>query len=96
MTTGGVLEVTLVDSEGIRDEKFPGKKKSLQVKIKSDTVYMTILTIFKTNFLYGFVFLVHLPGCVVCCGTSAVNRPYVCVEYGDKKRARKVAVGKYS
>ncbi|PWA38424.1 C2 domain-containing protein [Artemisia annua] len=54
MTTGGVLEVTLVDSEGIRDEKFLG--------------------------------------CVVCCGTSAVNRPYVCIEYGDQKRGSKVAV----
>ncbi|KAK1427000.1 hypothetical protein QVD17_15682 [Tagetes erecta] len=55
MTSGGVLEVTLVDSEGIRDRKFLG--------------------------------------CLVCC-TSAVNRPYVCVEYGDQKRISKVAEGK--
>nr|XP_043608935.1 elicitor-responsive protein 1-like [Erigeron canadensis] len=56
MTSGGVLEVTLVDSEGIRDRKFLG--------------------------------------CIVCCTTSAVNRPYVCVEYGDQKHISKVAQGK--
>ncbi|KAM0046981.1 putative C2 domain-containing protein [Helianthus debilis subsp. tardiflorus] len=53
---GGVLEVVLVDSEGIRDRKFLG--------------------------------------CLVCCTTSAVDRPYVCVEYGDQKRISKVAEGK--
>ncbi|KAK9069308.1 hypothetical protein SSX86_013424 [Deinandra increscens subsp. villosa] len=54
---GGVLEVELVDSEGIRDRKFLG--------------------------------------CIACCTTtSAVNRPYVCVEYGDQKRLSKVAEGK--
>ncbi|KAF5773772.1 putative C2 domain-containing protein [Helianthus annuus] len=53
---GGVLEVVLVDSEGIRDRKFLG--------------------------------------CIVCCTTSAVDRPYVCVEYGDQKRISKVAEGK--
>ncbi|KAI3811798.1 hypothetical protein L1987_21530 [Smallanthus sonchifolius] len=56
MTSGGVLEVVLVDSEGIRDRKFLG--------------------------------------CIVCCNTTAVNRPYVCVEYGDQKRISKVAKGK--
>ncbi|CAI9287550.1 unnamed protein product [Lactuca saligna] len=56
MANGGVLEVMLVDSEGIRAKRFLG--------------------------------------CVVCCSTSAVNRPYVCVEYGDKKRVSKVAQGK--
>ncbi|KAI3788473.1 hypothetical protein L2E82_01241 [Cichorium intybus] len=56
MAGGGVLEVMLVDSEGIRAKRFLG--------------------------------------CVVCCSTSAVNRPYVCVEYGDKKRISKVAQGK--
>ncbi|KAL8260601.1 hypothetical protein R6Q59_028554 [Mikania micrantha] len=56
MTSGGILEVTLVDSEGIRDRKFLG--------------------------------------CMVCCTTKAVNRPYVCVEYGDQKRISKVAEGK--
>ncbi|MFS8001605.1 putative C2 domain-containing protein [Helianthus anomalus] len=53
---GGVLEVVLVDSEGIRDRKFLG--------------------------------------CIACCTTSAVDRPYVCVEYGDQKRISKVAEGK--
>ncbi|KAI7735223.1 hypothetical protein M8C21_028354 [Ambrosia artemisiifolia] len=56
MTSGGVLEVVLVDSEGIRDRKFLG--------------------------------------CIVCCTTSVVDRPYVCVEYGDQKRISKVAIGK--
>ncbi|PWA92167.1 C2 calcium-dependent membrane targeting [Artemisia annua] len=58
MTSGGVLEVTLVDSEGIRDKKFLG--------------------------------------CITCCAcaTSAVHRPYVCIEYGEQKRVSKVAVGK--
>ncbi|KAD3336218.1 hypothetical protein E3N88_31737 [Mikania micrantha] len=31
---------------------------------------------------------------MVCCTTKAVNRPYVCVEYGDQKRISKVAEGK--
>ncbi|KVI03387.1 elicitor-responsive protein 1-like [Cynara cardunculus var. scolymus] len=53
MTGGGILEVILVDSEGIRAKKFLG--------------------------------------CLVCFGTSAVNKPYVCVEYGDQKRISKVA-----
>ncbi|XP_076958006.1 elicitor-responsive protein 1-like [Bidens hawaiensis] len=56
MTSHGVLEVVLVDSEGIRDKKFLG--------------------------------------CIVCCTTSAVHKPYVCVEYGDQKRLSKVAEGK--
>ncbi|KAI3804149.1 hypothetical protein L1987_32321 [Smallanthus sonchifolius] len=56
MTSGGVLEVVLVDSEGIRDRKFLG--------------------------------------CIVCCTSTAVNRPYVCVKYGDQKRISKVAQGK--
>nr|GEW15878.1 hypothetical protein [Tanacetum cinerariifolium] len=58
MTSGGVLEVTLVDSEDIRAKKFLG--------------------------------------CIMscACSTSAVKRPYVCVEYGEQKRVSKVAAGK--
>ncbi|KAI3667028.1 hypothetical protein L6452_42070 [Arctium lappa] len=56
MTSGGILEVNLIDSEGIRAKKFLG--------------------------------------CLVCFGTSAVNKPYVCVEYGDQKHISKVAEGK--
>ncbi|XP_071721414.1 elicitor-responsive protein 1-like [Rutidosis leptorrhynchoides] len=56
MTSSGLLQVVLVESEGIRDKKFLG--------------------------------------CIMCCTTSAVNRPYICVEYGDQKRISKVAQGK--
>ncbi|GJS02114.1 elicitor-responsive protein 1-like protein [Tanacetum coccineum] len=58
MTSDGVLEVTLVDSEDIRAKKFLG--------------------------------------CIMscACSTSAVKRPYVCVEYGEQKRVSKVAAGK--